>query len=135
MQVLAPEEIELNKKRRVLERLKEKLAASEEQMTELRAELKQFEAQYTMEVGRLYAALDEIEAQIAEEEVKLVPDDEEIKRRAEELRRRAERRMFAAHQFAASSCLSNLRRIRNDKSHQDVDALRISYASFSTRRN
>ncbi|MDQ3749671.1 MAG: J domain-containing protein [Acidobacteriota bacterium] len=91
MNVSSPEEIELNKKRRVLERLKEKLAASEEQMTKLRAELKQFEAQYTMEVGRLYADLDEIEAQIAEEEeVKLVPDDEEIKKRAEELRRRAE---------------------------------------------
>ncbi len=77
MNVSSPEEIELDKKKRVLERLKEKLAFREEAMTELRAELKQFEAQYTMEVGRLYADLDEIEAQIAEEEVKLVPDDEE----------------------------------------------------------
>lgn len=90
MNVLAPEEIELNKKRKVLERLKDKLADREEEMTELRAELEQFEANYTMEVGRLYAELDEIEAQIAEEEVKLVPDDEEIKKRAEELRKRAE---------------------------------------------
>ncbi len=89
MNVLAPEEIELNKKKRVLERLKETLAFREEAMTELHAELEQFEAQYKMEVGRLYAELDEIEAQIAEEEVKLVPDDEEIKKRAEELRRRA----------------------------------------------
>ncbi len=90
MNVLAPEEFELNKKRRVLERLKDKLADREEEMTELRADLEQFEAQYTMEVARFYAELDEIEAQIAEEEVKLVPDDEEIKKRAEELRRRAE---------------------------------------------
>jgi len=90
MNVLAPEELELNKKRRVLERLKDKLADREEEMTELRADLEQFEAQYTMEVARFYAELDEIEAQIAEEEVKLVPDDEEIKKRAEELRRRAE---------------------------------------------
>ncbi len=90
MNVSSPEEMELNKKRRVLERLKEKLAFREEAMTELRAELEQFEANYTMEVGRLYADLDEIEAQIAEEEVKLVPDDEEIKKRAEELRKRAE---------------------------------------------
>ncbi|HEY0426891.1 MAG TPA: J domain-containing protein [Pyrinomonadaceae bacterium] len=90
MNVLAPEEIELNKKRKVLERLKDRLADREEEMTDLRAELEQFEAQYTMEVARLYAELDEIEAQIAEEEVKLVPDDEEIKKRAEELRRRAE---------------------------------------------
>ncbi|MEP6900581.1 MAG: J domain-containing protein [Actinomycetota bacterium] len=90
MNVLAPEEIELNKKRKVLERLKDNLADREEEMTELRAELEQFEANYTMEVGRLYAELDEIEARIAEEEVKLVPDDEEIKKRAEELRKRAE---------------------------------------------
>jgi len=90
MNVLAPEEIELNKKRKVLERLKDRLADREEEMADLRAELDQFEANYTMEVGRLYAELDEIEAQIAEEEVKLVPDDEEIKKRAEELRKRAE---------------------------------------------
>lgn len=90
MRVLTPEEIELNKKKRVLERLKDKLASAEEKMTELRAELEQFEAQYKMEVARFYAELDEIEAQIAEEEAKLVPDDEEIKKRAEELRKRAE---------------------------------------------
>lgn len=102
MNVLAPEEIELNKKRRVLERLKDKLADREEEMTDLRAELDQFEAQYTMEVARLYAELDEIEAQIAEEEVKLVPDDEEIKKRAEELRRQAEE--SAARAEAGENC-------------------------------
>jgi len=102
MNVLAPEEIELNKKRKVLERLKDRLADREEEMTELRAELGQFEARYTMEVARLYAELDEIEAQIAEEEVKLVPDDEEIKKRAEELRRRAEE--SAANAETAANC-------------------------------
>ena len=102
MNVSAPEEIELVKKKRVLERLKEKLAFREEAMTELRAELEQFEANYTMQVGRLYAELDEIEAQIAEEEVKLVPDDEEIKKRAEELRRRAEE--SAANAEIAEGC-------------------------------
>jgi hypothetical protein len=102
MNVLAPEEIELTKKKRVLERLKDKLAFREEAMTELRTELEQFEANYTMQVGRLYAELDEIEAQIAEEEVKLVPDDEEIKKRAEELRRRAEE--SAANAEIAESC-------------------------------
>ncbi len=85
-----PEEIELDKKLRVLDRLKDRLATSEEEMTDLRAELEQFEARYTMDVARLYAEHDEIEAQIAEEEFKLVPDDEEIKKKAEELRRRAE---------------------------------------------
>lgn len=90
MNALSPEEIELNKKKKVLDRLKDRLADREEEMTELCAELEQFEANYKMDVARLYAELDEIEAQIAEEEVKLVPDDEEIKKRAEELRKRAE---------------------------------------------
>ena len=90
MHKLAPEEIELNKKRAVLERLKVRLADREEDMTDLRTELEKFEANYSMQVGRLYADLDDIEAKIAEEEYKLVPDDEEIKKRAEELRRRAE---------------------------------------------
>ncbi|HEY8563721.1 MAG TPA: hypothetical protein VIL74_25305 [Pyrinomonadaceae bacterium] len=107
MNVLAPEEIELSKKRRVLERLKDTLADREEEMTELRAELEQFEAQYTMEVARFYAELDEIEAQIAEEEVKLVPDDEEIKKRAEELRRRAEE--SAASAEAGEGCAQKWR--------------------------
>lgn len=87
---LAPEEIELNKKRKVLERLKDRLADREEEMADLRADLERLEARYTMEVARLYAELDEIEAEIAEEELKLVPDDEEIKKKVEELRRRAE---------------------------------------------
>jgi hypothetical protein len=102
MNIAAPEDIELAKKQRALERLKETLVTGEEAMTEMRAELEQFEAQYTMEVGRLYANLDEIEAQIAEEEVKLVPDDEEIKKRAEELRRKAEE--SAANTENAANC-------------------------------
>lgn len=90
MNPLSPEEIELNKKRAVLERLKDRLADREEEMADLRAGLEQFEAQYKMEVARLYSDLDKIEAQIAEEELKLVPDDEEIKKKVEELRKRAE---------------------------------------------
>ena len=103
MKHLAPEDIELTKKRAVLERLKDRLADREEEMTDLRAVLEQFEAQYTMEVGRLYANIDEIEAQIAEEEFKLVPDDEEIKKKAEELRRRAEESAARAEEAAAAS--------------------------------
>lgn len=101
MDGVSPEQIELAKKRRVLERLKDKLADREEEMADLRAELEQFEARYSMEVARFYAEFDEIEAKIAEEELKLVPDDEEIKKRVEELRRRAEEsaaRADAAHE-------------------------------------
>lgn len=90
MHDLVPEEIELAKKRRVVERLADRLADAEEEITDLRAELERFEARYTMEVGRLYAEQDEIDAQIAEEELKLVPDDEEIKKKVEELRRLAD---------------------------------------------
>jgi len=90
MKLVTPEQTELRKKRGVLERLRNRLAVSEEEMTELNAELEQFEAQYTMEVGRLYAELDEIEAEIAEEELKLHPEDEEIRKKAEEARKRAE---------------------------------------------
>jgi len=90
MNLLSPEEIELNKKTAVLERLKDRLADREEAMADLKAELEQFEAQYTMEVGRLYAELDEIEARIAEEEVKIHPEDGEIRQKAEDARRRAE---------------------------------------------
>lgn len=97
-----PEEIELDKKLRVLDRLKDRLADREEGMADLRAELQRFEARYTMDVARLYAEHDEIEAKIAEEEYKLVPDDEEIKKKAEELRRRAEESARAADRAAAS---------------------------------
>ena len=90
MQPLAPEEIELKKKRSVLDRLKDRLADREEEMADLRGELDRFEARYTMDVARLYAEFDKIEAEIAEEELKLVPDDEEIKKKVEDLRRRAE---------------------------------------------
>ena len=90
MNDLAPEEIELAKKRRVVDRLAERLADAEEEIADLRAEMERFEARYTMEVGRLYAEQDEIDAQIAEEELKLVPDDEEIKKKVEELRRLAD---------------------------------------------
>jgi regulator of replication initiation timing len=86
---MTPEEIELDKKRRVLDRLKDRLADREEELAELRAELDLFEGRYKIEVARYYADLDEIEAEIAEEELKLVPDDEEIKKKVEELRRRA----------------------------------------------
>lgn len=104
MNISAPEELELEKKRGVLSRLKNRLVIQEEEMTELRAELEQFEANYTMEVGRLYAELDEVEAKIAEEEVKLNPEDEEIKKRAEEARKRAEESAEATEEENWQAC-------------------------------
>jgi hypothetical protein len=99
-----PEELELNKKRKVLERLKDRLATDEEEMADIRAELEQFETNYKMQVGRLYAELDEIDAQIAEEEVQLNPEDAEIKRRAEEARERAAESAADAEEAIAENC-------------------------------
>ncbi|MDH3492837.1 MAG: J domain-containing protein [Acidobacteriota bacterium] len=104
MKILVPEELELDKKQRILRRLKDRLVAREESMAELRAELEQFEAQYVMEVGRLYAELDEIEARIAEEEAKLNPDDEEVKKRADAARARAEESAEAAEDENWQAC-------------------------------
>lgn len=102
---MTPEKIELDKKLRVLDRLKDRLADREEHMADLRTALQRFEARYTMDVARLYAEHDEIEAQIAEEEYKLVPDDEEIKKKAEELRRRAEASAARTAEDAANALL------------------------------
>ena len=74
MHTFTPEENELTKKRALLERLKDRLADREEEMTDLRAELEQFEVRYTMEVGRLYADLDEIIYGIIEERRKTRED-------------------------------------------------------------
>jgi predicted nuclease with TOPRIM domain len=105
MTPITPEEVELNKKYALLDLLTSRLADREVEMTDMRSGLGRFEAQYTMEVGRLYADLDEIEAQIAEEEFKLVPDDEEIKKRAEELRRRAEESAARALEAAETASI------------------------------
>jgi hypothetical protein len=106
MDTLTPEEIELNKKRKLLDRLKDRLADREEEFADFRGQLERFESQYTMSVARLYAELDEIEADIAEEELKLVPDDEEIKKKVEELRRRAEESAARAAEAENASLLN-----------------------------
>ena len=87
--MLLPEELELQKKRGVLERLEVRLARTEEEMVGFRQELKIFAARYTHEVARFYAELDELEAEIATEEARLAPDDFEIQRRAAEAKARA----------------------------------------------
>ena len=53
MNELTPEEIELNRKQRVLDRLKDRLADREEEMANLRGELEQFEARHDLELFRV----------------------------------------------------------------------------------
>ena len=139
MTPLTPEEIELDKKRRVLDRLKDRLADREEEMTDLRALQEQFEAQYTMNVARLYAEFDDIEAQIAEEEYKLVPDDEEIKKKAEELRRKAKESATRAADDEEKKADLRLSFIcfflgTSDSSSKSIKSLKSSISSSSLRR-
>ncbi|MBC7798892.1 MAG: hypothetical protein H7Z37_18640 [Pyrinomonadaceae bacterium] len=103
---LAPEEIELEKKHRVLSRLETRLAEREEEMVVFREELRLFEARYVAEVGRFYAELDEIESEIATEEAKLAPNDEEIQRKAAEAKCRAAESAAATEESDWQSCTS-----------------------------
>lgn len=99
-----PEEIELKRKRKKLSRLEERLVLHEQEAADMRAELKEFEVKYVMIVGRLYAELDEIEAEIALEEARLCPTDEELQGRAEDARRRAEESAAHADEVSWQGC-------------------------------
>lgn len=114
MHDLSPEEIELNKKKMVVARLENRLAEAEEFMVGFLEENKIFEARYTREVGKTYAELDEIEADIAAEEARLAPDDWEIQRQADEARKRAAESAHAhadenwqacSHKFAPTAAM------------------------------
>lgn len=80
--VQTPEERELAKKRFELEALKATLAERELELATLHAELHSFEQHYLRTVGRRYADLDEIEAQIAEAIAKQSPKDESAQEKA-----------------------------------------------------
>jgi peptidoglycan hydrolase CwlO-like protein len=101
---ITPEEIELEKKRKKLSRLEERLVVCEQEMADVCAELKEFEVKYVMIVGRLYAELDEVEAEIAEEEFRLCPNDDEVRQKAEEARRRAEESAAHADEVSWQGC-------------------------------
>ncbi len=99
-----PEEIELEKKRKLFARLEERLVVREQESADMRAELKEFEVKYVMIVGRLYAELDEVEAEIALEEAKLCPNDEEAQRKAQEARTKAEESSAHANEVSWQGC-------------------------------
>lgn len=99
-----PEEIELGRKRKKLARFEERLVLREQEAADMRAELKEFEVKYVMIVGRLYAELDEVEAEIALEEARLCPNDEEAQRKAAEARKRAEESAAHADEVSWQGC-------------------------------
>lgn len=99
---VSPEEEELAKKREELSVLQSQLADRELHLTNLRAELKAFEARYLRQVGVLYAELDEWNAKIAE----LVAEDERTKEAqsaATEARTQAAESHSAVHGRAAEA--------------------------------
>jgi hypothetical protein len=85
-----PEERELSHKLAELAELEEALAGRVLALTTLEVELHVFEVHYLETVGRRYAELDEIEADIAEIEAALAPGSVELLERAEEARARAQ---------------------------------------------
>lgn len=122
-----PEELELQKKQKLLQRLRGRLAEKEEHLLEFQTELKEFEIRYVNEVGKHYADLDELEAEIAEEELKLVPDDEEIRHRAEQARKRAaeshnmaENAQFCTHKYHPTTKVKDNYRKLARKIHPDL---------------
>lgn len=101
---ITPEERELERKRKKLARLEERLAQREQEAVDLRAELKEFEVKYVMMVGRLYAELDDIDAAIAEQEAHLCPNDDVAQQRAAEARRRATESAAHADEVSWQGC-------------------------------
>jgi hypothetical protein len=84
-----PEEREIERKSAELAGLQAALAQRELDLATLRAELRSFEARYLDAVGKLYAQLDEIEAQVAEWEAALSPSDDLIQQCARRARAQA----------------------------------------------
>ena len=72
---LPPEERELDRKHTALAALEARLTQQELELTTLQAELRAFETHYLRVVGRRYAELDAIEAQIAGALAHLHPED------------------------------------------------------------
>jgi hypothetical protein len=85
-----PEERELSRKLAELSELEETLAQKELALSTLQVELHVFEVRYLDTVGKRYAELDEVEADIAELQASLEPHNTELVERAESARARAQ---------------------------------------------
>lgn len=87
--LLTPEERELEKKRLELAELESKLVQKELELITLQAELESFEHIYLSVVGCLYRILDEVEAEIAEIIASLEPTNEEAQEQAKQANEKA----------------------------------------------
>lgn len=87
--IVTPEERELEKKCAELATLEGKLADRELEFVTLQNALRTFEARYLRTVGRLYAELDELQAQAAEAQARHAPQNPNLHRQACDVRTRA----------------------------------------------
>lgn len=94
-----PEEEELERKRAELAALEEQLADRELELTTLNARLEQFRSRYMSAVGRRYAELDRIEAEIARLIAAKNPSDPHARQEAQERREAAEESAREAGSF------------------------------------
>ena len=126
-----PEERELSQKTQELHRLETELAERELTLATLQAQVRDFEQGYLCRVGRLYAALDEVTAELAALELREHPGSAEFERAAHESRARAERSAQEAAEareergkplFKASLELSKLYRMLAKLAHPDLCA-------------
>jgi len=93
---LSPEDEELGRKQAVLAGLEAQLADRELELASLRADLIQFEKRYLQTVGRRYAILDELRAQIAEAHAHQNPERHNARDQARQARSKAQESACAA---------------------------------------
>jgi hypothetical protein len=87
--LLTPEEEELGRKKATLADLETRLADRELELASLRADLHHFEQRYLRTVGRRYALLDELKAQIAEARARQQPHSPDARDQARQARSQA----------------------------------------------
>lgn len=93
---LTPEAQELARKQRALAALEAQLADRELELATLRADLDHFERHYLQTVGRRYARLDDLKAQITEARARRQPQQEDVREQAQEARAKAQESAQAA---------------------------------------
>ena len=89
VKLLTPEEEELRRKKISLAELEAQLADRELELASCRADLNHFEKQYLQTVGRRYAILDDLRAQIAEARAKQEPNKTDAQDQARKARSQA----------------------------------------------
>jgi hypothetical protein len=88
---MLPEEKELARLEGEQAELKERVSAAELELETIKTETAQFQSRYYQAVGRLYAQLDELDAQIIGLRSDEAPNDVDLKAQADAARQRAQR--------------------------------------------